>query len=586
LACYSAQPGRQGTCHMMNLFRKGGLFTQIFMGAVVLAIIAAFVLGGQFGNTSGSERCAVKFKGACVDLKEFNASYGLAVRASGLELTGEGAREVKGMILNGFAERLLLSEEAKRLGISISEEDLDAQLMEGRARLSLPAEHEAQLAAQLRLCIPEGPACAAGTVGTRLLPVKDSGSFNPDLYRRVVRNYAGRGTKQFKEMQHAEYVAARMRDLVRSRARVSEQEAFLLWERERSQAVVRTVQARGDWMARYVLNLSNSDVDEWAMNNKEAVDSALAREKDDFKAECPSASEIFVRFAPDATDDEKTAKRTEIEEAERRLKAGEDFAMLARELSDSDTAQLGGALGCLGEHYGPGAQELLQATGKLKLEGVSPVVETVRGFHLLQYHGPLVASQVETTARQYVARKLATTAKAKELAEQFAKDLIVRAKTADSLKTATDELVKSYLARGPLVRKDTLPGEGDDNRPKVEISAPFNILQNPIRNAVQGDVASLAFNLKPEQVHDKAIGTYDGAAVLQLKSKEPAKREEFEKDKVKLIRQLSQVKAGELLENYLGALRKQAGETLTFDKALVDSTQQKAEGEAEDDEES
>lgn len=570
---------------MMNFFRQGGLITQIFMGAIVLAIIAAFVLGGQFGSTTGSERCAVKFKGTCVDLKEFNASYGLAVRASGLELTADGTREVKAMILNGFAERLLLTEDAKRLGISISEEDLDAQLMEGRARLSLPAQQEGQLAAQLRLCIPEGPACAPGTLGMRILPVKDNGSFNPELYRRVVRNYAGRGTKQFKEMQHEEYVAARMRDLVRSRARVSEQEAFLLWERERSQATLRTVQVRGDWMARYVLNLSNSDVDEWAMNNKAAVDSELARAKESFKAECPIVSEIFVRFAPDATDDDKAAKRTEIEEAERRLKGGEDFAKVARELSDSDTAPLGGALGCLGEHYGPGAQELLQAVGKLKLGAVSPVLETVRGFHVLQYHEPLVASQAETTARQYVARKLATEAKAKELAEQFAKELIAKAKTTDSLKTATDELVKSYLERGPLARKDVLPGEGDDQRPKVEISAPFNVLQNPIRNATQADVAAIAFELKPEQVHDKPIGTYEGAAVMQLKSKEPAKRAEFEKDKVKLIRQLSQVKGSELLENYVEALKKQAGETLTFDKALVDSTQEQAEGEAENDEE-
>jgi len=571
---------------MMNFFRSGGLFTQILMGGVVLAIIAAFVLGGQFGSVGGSERCAVKLDSYCVDLKEFNASYGLAVRASGLELSADGAREVKGMILNGFAERLLLQADAHRLGLSISEEDLDAQLMEGRARLSLPAEHETQLAAQLRLCIPEGPACAAGTVGMRILPVKDDGNFNPDLYRRVVRNFAGRGTKQFKEMQHQEYVAARMRDLVRSRARVSEKEAFLLWERERSQAVMRTVQTRADWMARYVLNLSNSDVDEWAMNNKAAVDSELARAKDDFKAECPIVSEIFVRFAPDASDDEKAQKRTEIEEAERRLKAGEEFAKLARELSDSDTAPLGGAIGCLGEHYGPGAQELLQAVGKLKLGKVSPVVESVRGFHLLEYHEPLVASQAETTARQYIARKLATDAKAKELAEQFAKDLIVGSKTADSLKTATDELVKSYLQRGPLAGKDVLPGEGDDNRPKVEISAPFNILQNPIRTAAQGDVASIAFNLKPEQVYDKPIGTYDGAAVIQLKSKEPAKREEFEKDKVRLIRQLSQVKGGEILAHYLEALKKQAADKLTFDKALVDSTQEKAEGEAENDEES
>lgn len=571
---------------MLSLFRKGGLFSQLFMGAVVLAICAAFLFTGQFGNTSSADRCAAKFKDDCIDLREFNAGYGLAVRASGLELTPEGAREIKGMILNGFAERLLLTEDAKRFGISVSEEELDKELMEGRTRLSLPAEHEAQLAAQLRLCMPEGPACAPGTLGIRMLPVKDGGTFNPDLYRRVVRNYTGRGPKQFKEMQHFEVIAARMRQLIRSRARVSEQEAFMLWERERSQATIRSVQAHADWMARYVLDLSDAAVDEWAMNHKEDVDSEFAKVKEDFKDECPMVSEIFVRFAPDASDEEKAQKRTEIEEAQKRLKSGQDFALLARELSDSDTAELGGAVGCLGESYGAGAQELLKAVGELKPNKVSPVVETVRGFHLLLYRGTLPKGQAETTARQYAARKLATEAKAKELAEQFAKELIQASKGAESLKDATDALVTQYLERGPLAKKENSPGEGDDARPKVEISPPFNVLQNPIKSAMQGDVASIAFELKPDQVYDKPIATRDGAAVMQLKGKEPAKREEFEKDKVKLIRQLSQVKADELLKNYVAELREKAGDQLTFDKALVDSTQAEEDDESKNDDES
>ena len=573
---------------MMSFFRRGGLFSQIFMGAIVIAICLAFVFTGQFGSASSADRCAVKLDDACVDLKEFNAGYGLAVRASGLELTPQGAREIKGMILEGFAERLLLVKNAKELGLSVSEEELDSQLMEGRTRLSLPAEHEAQLSAQLRLCKPEGPACALGTEGIRMLPVKDSGAFNPDLYRRLVRNYAGRGPKQFKEMQQRELLAARMRHLIRSQVRVSESEAFLLWERERSQATIRSVNARSDWMARYVLNLSEADVDEWAMNNKETIDTRVAREKDEFKEACPQVSEIVVRVDSGASDEEKQQKRVEIEEAARRAKSGEDFAHLARELSDDDSAEVGGDIGCLGEHYGPGAQELLQAVGKLKPGKLSPVVESVRGFHLLLLRGELPAGQSETVARQHVARKLATQAKSKELAEQFAKELIAKAKGAESLKAATDELVNAYVARGPLSKpKGESPGLGDDQRPKVEISAPFNVLQNPIKHALQSDVASIAFQLEqPDRLHDSPIATSEGAAVIQLKELSPAKREEFEKDKDKLIRQLSQVKASEALETYVNALRERAGDELAFDKALVESTQAEGEegeeGEADD----
>lgn len=573
--------------NMMTFFRRGGLFSQIFMGAIVVAIILAFVFTGQFGSATSADRCAVKLGDACVDLKEFNAGYGLAVRASGLDLTPQGARELKGLILNGFAERLLLVEDARALGLSVSEEELDRQLKEGRTRLSLPAAHEAQLSAQLRLCKPEGPACAPGTEGIRMLPVKDSGTFNPDLYRRLVRNYAGRGPKQFKEMQQLELLAARMRQLIRSQVRVSESEAYSLWERERSQATIRSVTARANWMARYVLQLSDAEVDEWAMNNKEAIDTRVAREKDKFKEGCPLASEILVRVAPDATDEEKQQKRVEIEEAARRAKAGEDFSQLARELSDdNESAALGGDIGCLGEHYGPGAQELLQATGKLGAGKVSPVVESVQGFHLLLLRGELSAGQAETFARQHIARSLATQAKARELAEQFAKELIAKAKGAESLKAATDELVAEYLARGPLSKRGAdSPGLGDDQRPKVEISAPFNVLQNPIKYALQSDVASIAFGLgKPDALHDRPISTSEGAAVLQLKELSPAKREEFEKDKDKLIRQLSQVKATEALKAYVDALRERAGDKLAFDQALVESTQAEGEEGSTDDE--
>src|SRR5690606_12171164 len=105
------------------------------------------------------------------------------------------------------------------------------------------------------------------------------------------------------------------------------------------------------------------------------------------------------------------------------------------------------------------------------------------------------------------------------------------------------------------------------------------------RTALRGDVASLAFGLeKPDQLYGEPISTADGAAVLQLKSKEPAKRAEFEKDRAKLLRQLRQVKANEALAEYVKVLRERAGDRLTFDKALVDSTEAEDEEAPADDE--
>jgi peptidyl-prolyl cis-trans isomerase D len=570
---------------MLRFFRGGGI-AQIFVGGIVVAIILAFVFTGQFGSATLSDRCAVRLDEACVEIKEFNAAYGLAVRASGLELTPEGTRQIKRLVLDGLAERELLLRDAKRFGLSVSEEEIDLELMEGRTRLSLPAMEEAPLSAQLRLCKIEAGGCAPATTGIRILPVKADGQFNVDLYKRVVRSYTGRGQKQFKDMQRREIVAARMRQLIKSRARVSEEEAFMLWERERSQATVRTVQARGEWFARYVVQLSDTEVDAWTMENKDAVDTEVARVKENFTDGCPMAAEIFVPTDPVATDEEKVLARGEIEEAGRRLKGGEKFELLARELSEGETATLGGELGCLGEHYGPGAQDLLKALGEVAPGKVTPVVESVRGFHLLKSLGPLPTGQGETTARHVVARQLATRAKGKELAERFTKELIEAVPNAESLQTATEELVARYAKESPLGFKqagDEPAAVGDDMRPKVEISSPFNVLQRPIKTALEGDVASLAFALaKPDDLHPKPIETSQGAAVMQLKSKEPATREQFADDKQRLVSQLRQAKASEALGRYVDDLREQAGDQLTFDEEVVQSTKPPKDGEEQD----
>ena len=350
----------------------------------------------------------------------------------------------------------------------------------------------------------------------------------------------------------------------------------MLWERERSEATVRTVQVRAKWLSRYVIALSEPEVDTWAMENKELVDTELARVKEQYEDGCPLAAEIFVPLAPAATDEEKALARTEIEEAQHRLKAGEKFELLARELSEADSADLGGDLGCLGEHYGPGAQDLLKALGEVDKGKVSPIVESVRGFHLLKSLGPLPMGQAETMARYHVARRLATDAKAKELAEQFAKELIEAAAGAESLQDATNTLAARYVEKSPLAFKqlgDESAALGDDMRPKVEISSPFNVLGRPIKNALQADVASLAFSLdKPDAVYTKPISTSEGSAVIQLKSKEAATRKQFAEDKQRLLSQLRQVKASEALARYVADLRKRAGDELSFDEEVMQST--------------
>jgi peptidyl-prolyl cis-trans isomerase D len=539
---------------------------QVVIGLVVAMIIGAFVLGGGAMSAAGlSKECAAEVGDHCVDPKEYYAAYGL-MSSIGLNEKAAKQLQLRAQIAEGLIERELLLEEAKRLGIAVSEKELDEELASGRTRVSLPAARAESLALQLAMCV-EGPGgCAPGTIGLRALPVLRNGVLDYERYARMVRVATGRSPSHFKEQQKRELTAERVRELIRSGVRVSEEETFAAFERGRSKATVRTVTAPGSWFARYVNVVSDAQVEDWTVEHKAEVDSALAQQKDSWKADCPLVSEIRVDLDPAATDEEKQQKRELLGTARARAQKGEDFALLAREFSDGAEAADGGRLGCLSERYGAGAQALLQATGELEAGKLSDVIESPRGLHLLKLHKKVPEAELEATARQHVARRLATEGLAKETAKRFAQELISKVQGGQTLEAAAEDLTRAYAEGGPLkpAKGAEHPALASSVRPKVEISRPFSRDQNPLPAARAGkSPAALAFQLeKDDAVHGEPLETSDGFAVLQLKSKDLADREAFKEEKAELMAQFRSRKADEALTKYVDGLRKRAGSVL------------------------
>lgn len=93
-------------------------------------------------------------------------------------------------------------------------------------------------------------------------------------------------------------------------------------------------------------------------------------------------SHILKRVAPDASPETKAAARREIEKLLEQAKAGADFATLAREHSeDPGSAKNGGEL-VVGR--GETVPAFEQAAFALEPGGLSPVVETRFGFHIIK----------------------------------------------------------------------------------------------------------------------------------------------------------------------------------------------------------
>jgi parvulin-like peptidyl-prolyl isomerase len=93
-------------------------------------------------------------------------------------------------------------------------------------------------------------------------------------------------------------------------------------------------------------------------------------------------AQILVRLRPEDTDERRRVARQKIDEAWTRVQAGEDFAELAREYSESPLAERGGDMGFipLGRML-PEFEDVVFAT---EVGQVTPVFETAHGFNVVK----------------------------------------------------------------------------------------------------------------------------------------------------------------------------------------------------------
>jgi parvulin-like peptidyl-prolyl isomerase len=352
--------------------------------------------------------------------------------------------------------------------------------------------------------------------------------------------------------------------------RIPDPEAYALFERERAKVVVRSVSLKRDWFAKYAIDLDDGAVEKWSLANQAQVDADWESKKADFTAGCSVAREIFVELPQNALEDEKQPVRLKAEQARERVAKGESFDAVAREVSQGATAMLGGDLGCVSASYGIGADELKKALETLKPGDLSPVIESPRGYHVLKVTAKLAADKLEHDGRRFLARRLYARFAADEALSKFAEQLITRAKAGEKLEDATRALAVDFSAKHAAKAGAVAKNSADTpallaaDRPRFEVSAPFNASGNPLPDVEPMEpLAPKAFELKqPDEVYGKPVPTATGALVLQLKERTEVNRDDFIKEKSKLVQALVQAKSDEALARYVQDLRRAAGDKL------------------------
>jgi SurA N-terminal domain len=258
---------------MLSVFRSRGLSSVVY-GVIIVAIILVFVI--QFNPSAGKrtasldEQCAARVSGWCINPKDHLAAFRILIpRGPQGELETQKAKQMGLMrvALDGLVERELLVNEAGRLGLSVSEDEVTDEIYNGFIHVSVPSDNPG-LSSQLN--VMDGKVYA----GFRDPKTK---RFEVKVYERAIKALVGRSPSEFREEQARELVAAKVRDIVRTPVRVSEVEALEGYVDEKSTATVTYLQVRQSWASKYAISTSPADMEAWEKEteNKALVDAAM-----------------------------------------------------------------------------------------------------------------------------------------------------------------------------------------------------------------------------------------------------------------------------------------------------------------------
>jgi peptidyl-prolyl cis-trans isomerase D len=583
---------------MLSVFRSRGL-SSIVYGVIIVAMILVFVI--QFNPSAGKktatlgEQCAARVRGWCINPKDHMAAFRILIpRGPQGELQTKKAKQMGLMkvALDGLIERELLVNEAERIGISVNEDEVTDEIFNGFIHVSVPSDNPG-LSASLN--VMDGKVYA----GFRDQKTK---RFELKVYERSIKALVGRSPTEFREEQARELIAAKVRDLVRTPVRVSEIEARESYVDERSTANITYIQVRQSWAAKYAVPTPAADVDPWAREpaNEGIIDSAL---KDRSNNHLRHILAKFASSPPSASD--KQAAKEKIEKAMARLKAGEPFAKVAKDVSDDGSAATGGDLGT--EKTDNFVEPFKVAADKLKAGDMTPEpVETEFGYHIIMKDAVKTEAQL-AEVRKDVAREMYAKTKAPDAAKAIADRLVLglkAGKTADDVvKEVLSPIVASYAAAHPAPPARPHPAapkvdggatdasvgtdggaspppapvtdtpDTDPTRPQVVTTAPFNKGGDPIPTLPSDATTQLmkfAFSdAKDGAVLGEPLKADDGVTVVQLKQHKTATKEEFEKDKDTYVLTLMARKQAEALSLYVKRLRDQAKSDIKVDEKYM-----------------
>ncbi|MDP3274225.1 MAG: peptidylprolyl isomerase [Deltaproteobacteria bacterium] len=543
---------------------------------VILAVTLAVLFGTQFGPRQGCS--SEDFKGVPYIAKVYGrtiAQQDFQSVARIVRLNDNRTGPMRRAIVDGLIERELLAHEGERMGLRVTEAELNDEIRGGYYFVSLGSQQLPQLMGYGR--VESSRRFAIYSNDESRNPNDPPPAFRLEDFERWVAGVYSRTITDYKNFMARELLAERVRTIVTSSVRPSVDEVWRDYERNHTQVSVRYLRFSPDF---YRLTVRDDDptlVQAFAASHQDEINRQWEQRRESLR-DLPAQvrlRHILLRFPDDAQDPAKLAIRQRADEIRRRIATGaEPWIRMARLYSqDSEHWKDGGETSWVTADRVDLPDDVKRALTALSPGQMSEVIQSPLGVHIVQLVGRRQGTVTEADGKAEIARELFRLTRGNELANEAAtggqRRLGEAGATLDTVSAALAQEALEAFYRGPVPAAETLAGDNplapetrtDVGAPEVRETQPFT--QNASFPGVSsGDaLVSASFALTAERPSPAApITVGDERFILRLKDGglQRASRTDFDGERIRLMDEFVSARRREAILQFIARLRARA----------------------------
>ena len=455
---------------MLDFLRRSAtsVFAWVILGALALAFGLSFGLPSD-SLSFGSEKY-VKVYGHSVGDEDFRYQLSLASRYGRIPREAEtqkayGAREE---VLEGIVERLLFAHNAEQLGLGATQRQAEDLVLAGHVIL----------------------------FGFTLEFLAKDDKFNYPMFEANWLRPLGITEQRYLEYQRQEYLARAMRDVIHASAAVPEPELRALYDAQANQISLRYARYEaGTFGAGY--DPTEADIDAYVQGHQDELTAQYGKAGNRFMKLGKQMRVYVIEVPADASDasddggdtggsdggddgdetgaaDEAPSAAAMLKAARVRIAGGEDFRVVARQISQHPSATTGGDLHWIGEALGTGLDPVVdEAARAAELDTVSEVLVGESSLYLIKVAGRREGDVPEADALRELAAEGARKARGSELAKAAAeadKAAILEGGKAVTEVFTTPDALDSELATALGTPIEDVPVEGESKAAHAKVA--------------------------------------------------------------------------------------------------------------------